>query len=172
MFHISCVNSLLSVIVSVPNLEVHCSFALVFVSNSYQYFRKVLILHALSCVQNKSYTSGLQQHISIAKSANTSFVNITFYCQLFLFSEAVLQGVSKHNPTKKQLDSEIQVTMFENLKKRTCCRDYRNKLQRQITNQNYLHQNVFSVIFAIWIIFYYCYSNPKRTFLLDRRLFY
>ena len=61
MFHISCVTSLLSVIVSVPDLEVHCSFALVFVSNFYQYFRKVLILHALSCVQNKSYTSGLQQ---------------------------------------------------------------------------------------------------------------
>ena len=53
---------------------------------------------------------------------------------------------------------------FKSLQKRKCCRDYRNKLQRQITNCNYFHQNVFSVIFTIWIIFYYCYSNPKIDF--------
>ena len=170
MFHISCVTSLLSVIVSVPDLEVHCSFALVFVSNFYQYFRKVLILHALSCVQNKSYTSGLQQLHTYIYCEKCEYEFCKYYVLLLVvfFSEAVLQGVSKNNPTKKQLDSEIQVAVFENLKKRTCCK----KLQRQITNQNYLHQNVFSVIFAIWIIFYYCYSNPKRAFLLDRRLFY
>ena len=50
---------------------------------------------------------------------------------------------------------------LENLQRRKFCSDYRSKLERQITNCNYLHQNVISVIFGIWFIFLYCYSNPK-----------
>ena len=38
-----------------------------------------------------------------------SFLNISL-CYYFSL-EAVLQGVAKNNPTKKELDAEIQVTL-------------------------------------------------------------
>ena len=58
---------------------------------------------------NKNYISELWQLLSdiITKSVNSSFVNILFYRCLF-FSEAVLQGMSENNQTKKQIDAEIQ----------------------------------------------------------------
>ena len=43
------------------------------------------------------------------KTVNTSFFNI-MPCYYFSL-EAVLQGVAKNNPTKKELDAEIQVTL-------------------------------------------------------------
>ena len=40
---------------------------------------------------------------------------------------------------------------------------FAKKFRKNITNYNHLLLNVFFVIYAIWIIFYDCYSDPKIT---------
>ena len=67
---------------------------------------------------------------------NTSFVNITF-CYYFS-SEEVLQGLTKNNPTKKQIDAEIQATLkHAPVRKRTeekTTTNYKTKVQINITS--------------------------------------
>ena len=68
------------------------------------------------------------------KSANTSFVNITF-SPLFFFRSNYTRNVEENNLTKKQKDVEIQVIQhmdqLENLQRRKYCRDYHIKLQKE-----------------------------------------
>ena len=81
---------------------------------------------------------------------------------VYFSSKAVLPDMSKYNkPAGKPMNAEVQMTL-KNFQ-RGKSKDYRYKLQRRITNCNYLHPNVFCVIFAIWIFFCYCCSDPKVT---------
>ena len=100
---------------------------------------------------------------------NASCVDISFFLTVYFSSEVVLEGVSKINLTEKQIYAEIQVShrnmhYLKNLQRRKYCRGFQNELQLQITNCDYFHQNVFSVIFAISIIFYYFHSTPGTDF--------
>ena len=85
---------------------------------------------------------------------NISFVNITF-C-FYFSSEEVLQGLEKNNPNKKQIDAEIQGTLkhapVQKLteEKMFYSLSHRNKLQKKVQT---MHLNVFSINFAIYIIF-------------------
>ena len=74
MFYISCIISLLFIIV--PVLE----SSSLFVHYLYIIF-KVYLPSVLRCVQNKKFSSELQT--SVMKNVNTSSVNITFCCLVF-----------------------------------------------------------------------------------------
>ena len=89
-------------------------------------------------------------------------MGILGFILVYFSSKAVLPDTSKYNkPAGKPINAEIQMILknFQRVK----CKDYRYKLQRRITNCNYLHPNVLCVIFAIWTFFCYCYSDPKVT---------
>ena len=68
--------------------------------------------------------------MSIVKLLNTNFVNITFYV-----FRSDLTRCFKEYSNKKQIDTEIQVTLKQapvgKLTEEKCCSDYRNKLERQ-----------------------------------------
>ena len=64
----------------------------------------------------------------IVKNVNMSFLNIMLCYYLSL--EAALQSMAKNNPTVKQIDAEIQVTLKHGPAWKL--KVYRYKLQRQI----------------------------------------
>ena len=64
----------------------------------------------------------------IVKNVNMSFLNIILCYYLSL--EAALQSMAKNNPTVKQIDAEIQVTLKHGPAWKL--KVYRYKLQRQI----------------------------------------
>ena len=64
----------------------------------------------------------------IVKNVNMSFLNIMLCYYLSL--EAALQSMAKNNPTVKQIDAEIQVTLKHEPAWKL--KVYRYKLQRQI----------------------------------------
>lgn len=68
-------------------------------------------------------------------------MNITFCCHLFSL-KAVLQGMSKNNSTKKQINPGIKVTKkhapARKFNEKKMFKDYRNKLQRQFTKLQFL----------------------------------
>ena len=93
-------------------------------------------------VQNKNFPPVLQQllrEICNAKIVNTSCVNIRR--SYYFSSEEVLQGLSKNNPTKNQVDAESQAIL-------------KHAPGRKRTEE-------FPINFAIWIVFYYSYWNPE-----------
>ena len=89
-------------------------------------------------------------------------MGILGFILVYFSSKAVLPDTSKYNkPAGKPINAEFQM-ILKNVQ-RGKCKNYCYKLQRRITNCNYLHPNVFCVIFAIWIFFCYCCSDPKVT---------
>ena len=147
--------ALFFVIASVLESGIHCYFIHIFISNFCKFFGKCSfhthcdVSRTRNILQNYSNFS----QISFAKGVNKRFVNITFCCSLFFFRSGlkVCQGIiqPKSKLVRKFKQNWI-MHQLKNMQRRKCCRDYRSKLQRQITNCNYLHPDVFSVTFAIW----------------------
>lgn len=158
MCHLFVFSDVFSARIAMPLLFCNCFRIKLF----HLFFWKVYHLHVLPGVQNKNYTSDIYQLLPDIYCKKFEYEFCKYYILLLLFSEVVLLGVSKNNPINKQIDAKIQVMhQFENLQRRKRCRDYRNKLQKQITNCNCLHPNVFFVMFSVRIIFFYYYSDPK-----------
>ena len=130
-------------------------FVLVFISNVFCCWKCSFHAHydvysTITFLRNYSNLSW----IIISKSVNTSFV-WTLHFFVYFSSKEVLQGLSKNNPAKKEIDAPVQTTMkhkrLENVQRRKCFTGYCNKLPL----------NVFSINFAVWITFYYCYYDPE-----------
>ena len=65
----------------------------------------------------------------------------------YFSSEEILQGLSKNNPIKKQIDAKIQVTL-----KNAPAGKREEKMLFHKTNLQNNNLNVFSINFAIWIM--------------------
>ena len=110
MFYISCDIALFFVIASVLELGVQFYFVLIFISVFHNFFWKVQLSHVLRRVQNKNYTSELQQlHPDIY--CKKWLLKILCFSAVYFSWEAVLQDMPKDNPTKKQSNGEIQVIL-------------------------------------------------------------
>ena len=86
MSHNSCVIFLFSLMFSVLESRCHCYFVIVFVSNSSIYFFGKYIIYTYYQVYRTRTILQIYinfSQISIAKSLNMSFVNITFCCYFF-----------------------------------------------------------------------------------------
>ena len=89
-----------------------CSCLFSYQTFIYLFFLKVSLSRIIRRVQNKNFPSVLQQlllEICNAKIVNTSCVNIRR--SYYFSSEEVLQGLSKNNPTKNQVDAESQAIL-------------------------------------------------------------
>ena len=65
---------------------------------------------------------------------NTSFVNITFF--VYFSPKEILEGLSKNNINKKQIDAEIHVTL-KHAPARERAEELFYRLWQQITKPNY-----------------------------------
>ena len=114
IFHVSYfyIIALFFVIVSVLESGIHCYFIHIFISNFCKFFGKCSfhthcdVSRTRNILQNYSNFS----QISLAKSVNKRFMNITFCCSLFFFQKR-FEGMSRNNPTKKQIGAEIQAKL-------------------------------------------------------------
>ena len=103
MFHISCMASLLFIIVPVLESRVH-SLSLFSYQTFNFAFENVAFTRITMCTGQE-----LSPQISIAKNVNTGFVNTTL-CSLFFFRSGLRRSV-KECSNRKQVDAQIQVTM-------------------------------------------------------------
>ena len=102
MFHNYCVISLLFVMFSVLESGTQCYSVLAFISNFYKFSGNYSFHTHYDVYRTKTIFQNYSNfpQISIATSVNKRFVNT--FCRCLFFSEAVLQGVLKNNPTKNK----------------------------------------------------------------------
>ena len=118
-------------------LHIFCAIALIFF---------IILVLFCACIYNEKFSkynahtlcnvafrNNIQNYsdfsqLFIVKNVNMSFLNIMLCYYLSL--EAALQSMAKNNPTVKQIDAEIQVTLKHGPAWKL--KVYRYKLQRQI----------------------------------------
>ena len=136
----------------------------------YDFFESVTFILITICTKQELYFKIVGTSLRyLLQKVWMQVLQVLRFLTIYFSWEVILEGSSKINLTENLIDAEIQVSrrnlhQLKNLQRRKYCRDCPNELQGQITNCNYFHQNMFSEICAIWIIFYYFYSTPKIDF--------
>ena len=156
MFNISCVIFLLFMIFPIRESTVRDWLHI-----------KLLFIFFWICSFHAHY------HVYIKRTFLQNYINFIWIRVLWIihfivyFSlEEVLQGLSRNNPTKKQIDAEIQVTLKNAPAQKRTEEKMFYRLLQQIIKPNckltlIASENVFSINFCCFDYFNYCYCNPK-----------
>ena len=110
MFHISCIVSLLFIIV--PTIESRAHSLYLFSYQNFDFvFESVAFLRITICTEQElSYRIVASSPRYLLWNMWMQLLWISHFV-LYFFSEEALQGLWKNNPTEKQIHTKIQVTM-------------------------------------------------------------